>query len=80
MNRRTLTREAIAFRKALIDRLWGNTSFGYVDEDHFIGNCVVCGAAIDVRFAGYAPRATLRCQGGCTEAEIAAALGLSVRP
>jgi hypothetical protein len=77
---RTLSSEAVRFRSLLIDALWDDRRFGYVDSDCFIGSCVTCGAAIVVRFAGYAPRATLDCHGGCLEAEIAEALGLEVTP
>ena len=75
---RTLTADAIKFRKSLIDT-FGRDNFIYLAADHFVGECIVCGEAIGVRFAGYAPRASLHCYGGCTEAELAEALGLAVR-
>lgn len=76
MSDRQLPPESVGFRQSLVDKLWAEECFGYVDQDCFIGTCPVCGAAIGVRFAGYAARATLDCHGGCLEAEIAAVLGL----
>ncbi len=76
---RRLSPESVRFRRLVIEKLWDEEQFGYVDKDCFLGTCPVCGAAVVVRFAGHAPRATLVCQGGCAEAEIAAVLGLVVR-
>jgi hypothetical protein len=75
---RTLNPAAVKFRRLLIDKL-GRDRFNYLSADHFVGECILCGEAIGVRFAGYAPRATLNCHGGCTEAELAALLNLAVR-
>jgi hypothetical protein len=69
---------SIGFRDPPAD--WDGQFRGYIDHDCFVGTCPVCGFAVGVRFAGYAPRATLTCEGGCTEAEIAAQIGLEVRP
>lgn len=74
--RRVLSQEAVAFRKLLIDALWTDAAFGYVNEDVFFGVCPVCGDAVNVHFHGYATRATLQCQGGCSEPELADKLGL----
>jgi hypothetical protein len=77
-----LSPPALEFRRVLIDALWppGSTRFGYVDELTFIGECPLCGGSVGVRFAGTAPRATLNCGNGCSEAEIAAVLdGVRVR-
>jgi hypothetical protein len=71
-----LSDEAVRFRRALIDALWSERQWGYVTEDVFIGECPVCGGPVGVHFAGYAPRATLRCHLGCTEQEIAEQLNL----
>lgn len=76
---RQLSAEATRFRVQLIETLWDDARFGYVDKDTFIGTCPVCGDAIRVRFASRAPRADLRCQDGCTEAEPAERLDLQVR-
>lgn len=76
---RQLSTEAFRFRRLVIDTL-GAQQFVYLNADRFIGACPICGAAVRVHFAGYAPRATLQCHGGCTEAEIADAVGLAVRP
>ena len=80
MSDRRLSADAIRFRRRLIDEFWVDDCFGYVSEDHFVGECPLCGAALGVEFAGCAPRAALRCHGGCTEAELAESLGLVVRP
>jgi hypothetical protein len=69
-----LSRESVRFREALIRALWDERAFGYIDQDRFLGSCPVCGGAVEVRFHGNAARADLRCQLGCTEAEIVAAL------
>jgi hypothetical protein len=74
-----LSYEAARFRRHLIDALWDDAMFGYVDQDRFIGSCPVCGTAVAVRFHGTAATATLNCHGGCSEAEIADRLGLVVR-
>jgi hypothetical protein len=74
-----LSPDAIRFRKLLIDTL-GRDRFDYLSADLFVGECPVCGEPIGVQFAGYAPRATLRCHGGCREEELAETLGLVVRP
>lgn len=70
--------EAVRFRDAII-RALGRERFNYLDEDTFVGTCPICGEAVGVRFAGYAPRARLDCHSGCTEAEIASHLGLEVK-
>jgi hypothetical protein len=75
-----LPEESIRFRDYLITALWDDRWFGYVDKDCFVGRCPICMFAIGVRFAGFAPRASLHCNGGCTEAEIAERLDLQVRP
>lgn len=80
MSARPLSAQSVRFRYAVIERLWDSDALGYLTEDRFIGTCPVCGAAIAVHFAGYAPRATLCCYGGCSEEEIAAELGWKVRP
>ncbi|MGH2875674.1 MAG: hypothetical protein ACRDLV_05435 [Solirubrobacteraceae bacterium] len=78
---RSLPEDAYRFRRLLIDRMWDDERrFGYVDKDTFVGSCPVCDLAVVVRFSGHAARAVLDCHGGCTEAEIAAALGLEVAP
>ena len=79
MTRRVLSSEAREFRELIIDRLWGEHGV-YVDEDHFVGTCVICGDPIGVVFDGYAARAKLNCHTGCTEAELASQLGLEVLP
>jgi len=75
-----LSPDSIRFRNLVIDALWDEKAFFYVDADHFIGLCPLCDGAVGVRFAGLAPRATLTCHGGCSEAEIAELVGLRVRP
>lgn len=79
MTRRVLSLEARKFRELIIGRLWGDHGV-YVNEDRFVGTCIICGEALGVRFAGYAPRAELHCHGGCSEAELADHLGLEARP
>lgn len=74
-----LSPDSVRFRELVINGLWDESEFGYIDQDRFIGTCPVCRAAVGVHFAGTAPRATLNCHGGCSEAEIAAVLGLAVR-
>lgn len=74
--RKPLSEEAVRFRKLLIDTLWDESRFGYIDQDRFIGSCPICGFAIGVTFAGRAPRAALHCHGGCTEDEIASRIRL----
>ena len=75
---RQLSREAIELRRRLIDSLWDDAKFGYIDRSTFVGSCPVCSEAIVVKFADYAARASLRCSAGCSEAEIAARVGLAV--
>lgn len=76
---RTLSEEAIRFRRAVIDSLCVDI-FGYINADRVVGQCPICGEAIGVYFHGRAPRATLTCRGaGCSEEEIAGVLGLAVR-
>jgi len=75
---RTLSADAVRFRRTLIDKL-GRDRFLYIAADHFVGECLICGEPIGVQFAGYAPRASLRCHGGCTEAELAELLQMAVR-
>jgi hypothetical protein len=75
-----LSSDALQFRRLVIDALWRDDSFGYVEKNRFIGTCPLCGDAVGVTFAGRAPRASLNCHGGCSEAELAAAIGLEVRP
>jgi hypothetical protein len=70
--------ESLQFRRLLIDALWGERGM-YLTEDAFLGECLICGAPIGVTFHGRAPRATLRCHGGCTETELAERLGLAAR-
>lgn len=77
---RRLSPEAIRFRELVINALWDPARLGYLDEDSFVGTCPICGAAVAVHFAGHASRAALKCHGGCTEAEVAAVVGLEVRP
>jgi hypothetical protein len=81
----TLPEESVRFRRFLIDELWinaikrtGRRAFGYETEDVFWGRCPICGSHVEVCFAGLAPRATLDCEGGCTEDEIADRLGVQV--
>ena len=69
-----LSPEAVRFRRLLIDALWTDNSGGYISADHFVGQCPICHGPVGVRFAGLAPRATLRCHNGCSEAEIATRL------
>lgn len=77
MNRpRVLSADAVRFRRMVLDSLWDDARFGYIDADRFVGTCPVCAGAVVVRFAGIAPRATIECEHGCSEAEIAARLGL----
>lgn len=80
--RRVLSAEARAFRLQLLNALWPvrDPRCAYISEDAFVGVCPLCGAAVGVRFAGHAARAELACRGGCTEDEVAAHLGLAVRP
>jgi hypothetical protein len=75
---RTLSLGVVKFRRLLIDKL-GRDRYLYIAADHFVGECILCGEPIGVRFAGYAPRASLRCHGGCTEAELAELLQMAVR-
>jgi hypothetical protein len=77
---RPLPEASVQFRGLVIEALWDHERFGYIDADAFVGTCPVCGAAVGVRFHGHAPRADLNCHGGCREDEIAARLGLKVRP
>ena len=79
MTRAPLSAEAIRFRDHVIDALWGQDRFYYIDSSHFVGVCPLCDFAVGVRFHGRAPRATLTCHGGCAEGEIAEAIGLRVR-
>ncbi len=72
-----LSPEARKLRTLVIDALWGDRGV-YLDSDRFVGTCPLCGSAVGVTFAGYAPRATLRCHGGCAEADIARHVGLGV--
>jgi hypothetical protein len=58
---RQLSAEATRFRAYLIDAMWSDRRFSYVDQDCFIGSCPICAFAIGVRFAGTAPRASLNC-------------------
>jgi hypothetical protein len=74
-----LPRESVRFRTFLIDKLWTEGAFGYITQDVFLGICPICGRAVTVKFAGFAPRATLHCHGECTEEEIGDRLGLKVR-
>jgi hypothetical protein len=79
----TLSRGAADFRYRIIDGLLrpGASRFWYLDENTAIGVCSICGAAVSVRFHGLAARGDLRCFGGCTEADVAAAIGgLETRP
>lgn len=75
-----LSAGSIRFRRIVISALWREDSFGYLDEDRFIGTCPLCGEAVGVTFAGRAPRASLNCHGGCSEAELAGSLKLEVGP
>ncbi|MGZ4215469.1 MAG: hypothetical protein ACXVS6_15635 [Solirubrobacteraceae bacterium] len=80
VRRRQLRPESVRFRKRIIGAFWDHDRWGvYLSEDRFLGTCPICGAPVGVTFAGYAPRATLQCHGGCTEHEIADRLGLAVR-
>jgi len=76
---RRLSSDSVRFPRLVVDRLWDEKQFGYVDEDCFVGTCPVCGLAVGVEFAGCAPRATLSCLGGCAEPDIAALLKLEVK-
>jgi hypothetical protein len=76
---RMLSEDAVRFRRALIDALVVDGAPGYVTENSFGGHCPVCGEYLNFRFHGFAPRADLHCHGGCTEREVAEALGLGLR-
>lgn len=71
---------SLQFRRFVIDRLWPPHAGQYIDASCFVGRCPVCGGPIGVRFAGLAPRASLNCHQGCSEAEVAAKLDLVMRP
>ena len=73
-----LPTRTVEFRRFVIDALWapGDTRCHYGTEDVFSGVCPLCDLTVVVRFAGRAPRATLTCWGGCTEAAIAAEIGM----
>jgi hypothetical protein len=75
---RQLSRDAVELRRKVIDACWDDDRFGYIDKDRFVGSCPICAFALIVRFAGYAPRASLECSWGCEEAEIADRIGLQV--
>jgi hypothetical protein len=71
---RPLAQGAIDFRSRVIGAL---DRFGYIDQDTCTGACPVCGGVLSVYFHGTAPRADLRCRGGCTEQEVVNALTTS---
>jgi hypothetical protein len=75
---RQLSPGAVELRRRVIDACWDKARFGYIDKDRFVGTCPICAFVLIVRFAGYAPRASLECSWGCTEAEIADRIGLEV--
>jgi hypothetical protein len=75
---RQLSPDAVELRRKVIDATWDERRFGYIDSNRFVGTCPICAFAMVVRFAGYAPRASLDCSWGCTEAEIAGRIGLEV--
>lgn len=75
---RVLPSDARQLRALVIDALWDNDRFGYVTQDDFVGTCPVCGAAAVVKFGGRAARVDIDCWGGCTEVDVAAAIGLEV--
>jgi len=66
----------VRFRTAVIDCFMPPGHCGYIDRDTFDGRCPSCDGWIVVRFAGTAPRATLRCEHDCATSDIMrAALG-----
>jgi hypothetical protein len=68
-------RETVAFRTAIVDACGGGSDrFYYVDKDRFVGVCPACDRALGVTFAGVAPRAELRCETGCSELDVMAAV------
>lgn len=69
-----LPAKSVEFRRLLIDALWDDRAFGYVDEDRFVGTCPVCRCAVGVTFHGYAARADVNCHGGCSEANVVKAI------
>lgn len=73
---RPLPAESVRFRRLIADALWDDHRPRYISADCWIGVCCCCGLSIAVRFAGRAPRATLDCKGGCSEAEVVARIRL----
>jgi hypothetical protein len=73
-----LSSEAVEFRRLVIDALWppNDSRCHYGNEAVFSGVCPLCDLTVVVRFAGLAARATLICWGGCSEAAIAAEIGM----
>ena len=76
-----LSAGAVAFRGLVLEALWPPqySRCHYGSEDAFSGVCPLCDMTVVVRFAGRAPRAELTCWGGCSEAEIAAEIGMRWR-
>jgi hypothetical protein len=66
MGTRPLSERSIRFRARLITALRAN----YLSRDLFVGTCPWCDGYIHIHFHGIAPRATVRCQFDCTQAEI----------
>jgi hypothetical protein len=75
---RILDDEAVAFRQRVIDALVVDGAAGYITADTFTGRCPVCGEFLTFIFHGFARRVDLICMGFCTEAEVAAMLGLEL--
>jgi len=70
MGNRPLSERSVRFRGRLIEALQAQA----VDRDRMTGICPACQGWIGIEFHGIAPRATLRCQYGCTSAEIIRAI------
>jgi hypothetical protein len=79
---RAIRPEGERFRSRVIDALEARDGrrVGYCDEDTIDARCPCCFGLLSVYFHGAAPRADLVCRGGCSEQEVADALGLATRP
>jgi hypothetical protein len=80
VNQHVLSADVVRFRNCVIDALWDDNAFGYIDKDAVSGHCPICGEVAFARFAAATPRVTMFCYGGCTETEVATRIGLRVRP
>jgi hypothetical protein len=60
----------VAFRTRMISMFVPPNHVGYIDRDTIDGICPLCNGWIIIRFAGTAPRASLRCEHGCATSDI----------